>query len=66
VRVEYELTEKGRELHNALREIGNWAERWIPLETNDGLETNSGNQAALDSTPQKHRARPRVQKVKRA
>lgn len=32
VRVEYELTEKGRELQDALREIGNWAERWIPLE----------------------------------
>src|SRR5438045_8450360 len=29
VRVEYELTIKGRELQDALREIGNWAERWI-------------------------------------
>jgi DNA-binding HxlR family transcriptional regulator len=35
VRVEYELTPKGRELQNALREIGNWAERWIPLETGE-------------------------------
>ena len=32
VRVEYELTRKGRELQDALREIGSWAERWIPLE----------------------------------
>jgi DNA-binding HxlR family transcriptional regulator len=32
VRVEYELTVKGRELQDALREIGNWAERWIPLD----------------------------------
>ena len=32
VRVEYELTKKGRELQDALREIGNWAERWIPLD----------------------------------
>ena len=32
VRVEYELTQKGRELQDALDEIGNWAERWIPLE----------------------------------
>src|SRR4051794_2273290 len=32
VRVEYDLTIKGRELQNALREIGSWAERWIPLE----------------------------------
>ena len=32
VRVEYELTRKGRELQDALREIGSWAERWIPLD----------------------------------
>src|SRR4051794_41091505 len=32
VRVEYELTVKGRELQDALREIGSWAERWIPLD----------------------------------
>jgi len=32
VRVEYELTQKGRELQDALDEIGNWAERWISLE----------------------------------
>jgi DNA-binding HxlR family transcriptional regulator len=36
VRVEYELTAKGRELQDALREIGNWAERWIPLEEAEG------------------------------
>ena len=29
VRVEYELTEKGRELREALRAIGAWAEEWI-------------------------------------
>jgi len=29
VRVEYELTEKGRALERALVEIGRWAERWI-------------------------------------
>lgn len=28
VRVEYELTEKGRALERALAEIGKWAERW--------------------------------------
>jgi len=33
VRVEYELTDKGRELQIALREIGVWAERWIPAES---------------------------------
>src|SRR5688572_18385550 len=32
VRVEYELTDKGRSLESALTEIGNWATRWIPGE----------------------------------
>lgn len=32
VRVEYELTEKGRSLERALNEIGTWAERWIPAD----------------------------------
>jgi len=32
VRVEYELTRKGRELQDALREISSWAERWIPAD----------------------------------
>jgi DNA-binding HxlR family transcriptional regulator len=32
VRVDYELTEKGRSLERALTEIGTWATRWIPGE----------------------------------
>ena len=47
VRVEYELTAKGRELQSALREIGDWAERWIPLDenadTSHTTESNRGN-----------------------
>jgi DNA-binding HxlR family transcriptional regulator len=31
VRVEYELTEKGRALREPLQAIGAWAESWIPL-----------------------------------
>ena len=31
VRVEYELTRKGRELQKALREIATWAETWIAV-----------------------------------
>jgi DNA-binding HxlR family transcriptional regulator len=46
VRVEYALTPKGRELQDALREIGDWAERWIPLEGDEikatATEPNSG------------------------
>lgn len=30
VRVEYDLTEKGRALKPAMNAIGEWAERWIP------------------------------------
>jgi DNA-binding HxlR family transcriptional regulator len=41
VRVEYELTEKGRSLQNALREIGTWAERWIPLENPTDEDANA-------------------------
>jgi DNA-binding HxlR family transcriptional regulator len=31
VRVDYELTDKGRALEPALAAIGAWAERWIPV-----------------------------------
>lgn len=31
VRVEYRLTEKGRDLKPAMRAIHQWAEQWIPL-----------------------------------
>jgi DNA-binding HxlR family transcriptional regulator len=38
VRVEYDLTIKGRELQDALREIGSWAERWISLDDAGGVD----------------------------
>ena len=50
VRVEYELTEKGRSLESSLNEIGTWAERWISLE--DDSETGAA------STESKARKRP--------
>jgi len=31
IRVEYALTDKGRELQASLQAIGSWAERWIDL-----------------------------------
>jgi len=52
VRVEYELTKKGRELQNALREIGDWAERWIPLD-----EAPAQPPAGEAETEQRRRAR---------
>jgi DNA-binding HxlR family transcriptional regulator len=38
VRVEYELTDKGRSLERALTEIGNWATRWIPGDAEPDLD----------------------------
>ena len=45
VRVEYELTTKGHELQNALREIGSWAERWIPLRENEESDSPDNSTA---------------------
>jgi DNA-binding HxlR family transcriptional regulator len=60
VRVEYELTPKGRELQNALREIGSWAERWIPLEGGEVNETGAESKAG------KHRRTRRLRKARPA
>jgi DNA-binding HxlR family transcriptional regulator len=57
VRVEYELTVKGRELQDALTEIGHWAERWIPLEPGDAtIPSESG---ARSSSP-RHRSKAKI------
>src|SRR5690242_1097212 len=48
VRVEYELTQKGRELQASLTSVARWAERWLPLDPD----------AAGDDTPPAP-ARPR-------
>jgi len=58
VRVEYELTHKGRELQNALHEIAGWAERWIPL--NDEIGTT-----AAESNAARHRPASRTRKTRR-
>ena len=52
VRVEYELTAKGRELQDALNEIASWAERWIPLPE--------------DQVEEKHHPRQRPHKIRSA
>jgi len=38
VRVEYELTEKGRSLREPLRAIGAWAEEWIPAPDDEAAQ----------------------------
>ncbi len=55
VRVEYDLTRKGRELQDALREIAKWAERWIPLPGE-----------ARKDLPQKSHSAPRTDKIRQA
>jgi DNA-binding HxlR family transcriptional regulator len=45
IRVEYELTSKGRSLQKALREIGAWAEKWIPSEEDSNNPGNTGPSA---------------------
>jgi DNA-binding HxlR family transcriptional regulator len=55
VRVEYELSLKGRELQNALEEIASWAERWIPLESvvhdESADKSNVGKHRSARHTP---------------
>jgi DNA-binding HxlR family transcriptional regulator len=59
VRVEYELSQKGLELQNALKEIGNWAERWIPLES-------AHDEGAEKSNVGKHRPARHTRKARSA
>jgi DNA-binding HxlR family transcriptional regulator len=41
VRVEYELTEKGRALEQALAAVGRWAERWVADTPAEGAVAES-------------------------
>jgi DNA-binding HxlR family transcriptional regulator len=61
VRVEYELTEKGKSLENALREISAWAEEWIPPEppqSGDSVDHPTALGDAMDK-PSRSREDPR-------
>ena len=60
VRVEYDLTPKGRELQDALKEIGAWAERWIPLE-----DVDTSKSTTAESKAPKHPLSRRARKAKR-
>ena len=54
VRVEYELTEKGRALEHALAAVGKWAERWVTVNDEgcaDRATTRAGRQSARSSRP---------------
>lgn len=54
VRVEYELTEKGRALEQALAAVGKWAERWVtdpPPAAAAAGPTRAARQSAKASRP---------------
>ena len=52
VRVEYELTEKGRALEHALSAVGKWAERWVSESAcGSRASTPAARQPARSSRP---------------
>jgi DNA-binding HxlR family transcriptional regulator len=54
VRVEYELTEKGRALEHALAAVGRWAERWVTDATTAATapaSTRAAHRSARASRP---------------
>ena len=53
VRVEYELTEKGRALEQALVAVGRWAERWVtgPPAADSAGPSRETRQSAKGSRP---------------
>jgi DNA-binding HxlR family transcriptional regulator len=53
VRVEYELTEKGRSLESALHEISTWANRWLPADVASQDEDLAGHSDSRDQAPQR-------------
>ena len=63
VRVEYELTAKGRALEEAIAAIGKWATRWI---SEDDLARNAGASAPETSRRQTSSARSSTPAPKRA
>ena len=53
IRVEYALTDKGRELHAALAAIAKWAERWVTLP--GAATTAAAKKVTRTATTSRHR-----------
>ena len=49
IKVEYELTQKGRELNGSLAAIGNWAEKWLPADA--GARVSGSASARVPGKP---------------
>lgn len=61
VRVEYDLTEKGRALKPALNAIGEWAERWVPVGSAakpGGGDANKADSSKTGAASRAANARP--------
>jgi DNA-binding HxlR family transcriptional regulator len=58
VRVEYELTRKGRALATAMDAIAHWAEKWIPLADPVPPAAPSVNRSAASRTHTRGRGAP--------
>jgi len=39
IKVEYELTQMGKELQKSLEAVGSWAEKWLPATPGESAET---------------------------
>lgn len=46
IKVEYELTQMGRELHRSLEAIGHWAEKWLPNNAGKQVSGSAGKKPA--------------------
>jgi DNA-binding HxlR family transcriptional regulator len=60
VRVEYELTHKGRALESSLSAIGQWAERWVE---GGAAEPEAARSRAEPAPPPRSRQRPATRRV---
>src|SRR4051794_5395432 len=61
VRVVYSLTEKGRDLHRAVRALAQWADYWMPEEADDWTVSSK---AERDRTPRAAAPRGRGRPVR--
>ena len=64
IRVEYELTQKGKELQKSLEAIGHWAERWISAD--DVPQTTAPRRGRAAAPPRVARAARTPRTARRA
>ena len=50
IKVEYELTQMGRELNKSLEAVGSWAEKWLPSSAPDGASEGKPEKSSNKKT----------------